>query len=151
MTQSRCWDCNNMFESNGYQTVCSVCKQTRVLKDMMEEQAKQKSTPKRRKRIPYMANAPYVVYRPDPNEPWYPEYIPPTPEEQQKKKEIKRLNLLFSIAVDLSLPILWIILWMITSGWITFFSFIAAIYVPVYLSNKQFYWQSKNAKYLYQI
>lgn len=141
-----------MFESSGYQTRCAVCTQTKVLKEMMERQAAQ-AEPRpqpRKKRIPYIPRPPYVSYHPDPNEPW-PEYIPPSPEEKQKKKEIKQLDKLFSLLVDSSLFIAWAIIWVLTSGWVTAIGFIAAIYIPFYLHEKQEYWRCKNAKYLYQI
>lgn len=146
MTESRCWECNNMFPSFGYQTLCSACYQTRKVMESLENRPRPVQQP-----IIVQAPSPQplFVYIPDKSD--WPEYIPPTPEEEQKKKELIRLDKLFSLLVIFSIPIVWAILWMITSGWVTFFTFIAALYTPFYLHKKHFYWQVKNAKYLYQI
>ena len=147
MTQSRCWECNNMFPSFGYQTLCSACYQTRKIMNSINNEPKVIYRESKQTQVP---SQPLFIYRPDPNEPW-PEYIPPTPKEEKKKKEILRLDKLFSLLVILSIPIIWAVLWVITSGWVTFFGFIAALYTPFYLHKKHHFWQIKNAKYLYQI
>lgn len=147
MTQSRCWECNNMFPSFGYQTLCSACYQTRKIMNSMNDKPRVIYKEPKQTQAP---SQPLFIYRPDPSEPW-PEYIPLTEEELQKKKEITRLNTLYSLGVNLSILVVWAVIWMLTSGWVTFFGFIAAIYVPFYLHKKHHFWQIKNAKYLYQI
>ena len=147
MTQSRCWECNNMFPSFGYQTLCSACYQTRKIMNSMNDKPKVIYKESKQTQV---SSEPLFIYRPDPNEPWA-EYIPPTEEELQKKKEIKRLNTLYSLGVDLSILVVWALVWMLTSGWVTFFGFIAAIYVPFYLNEKHQAWKINNSKYLYQI
>ena len=147
MTESRCWECNNMFPSFGYQTLCSACYQTRKVMDSLENRPSAIPQPVIVQELP--PPQPLFVYIPDKSD--WPEYIPPSLEDQQKKKELLLLDKLFSLLVIFSIPIVWAILWMVTSGWVTFFSFIIALYTPFYLHKKHHFWQIKNARYLYQI
>lgn len=136
-----------MFPSFGYQTLCSACYQTRKIMNSMNDKPKVIYREPKQSQVPAH---PTFIYRPDPNEPWA-EYIPPTEEELRKKKEITRLNTLYSLGVDLSILVVWALIWILTSGWVTFFGFIAAIYVPFYLNEKHQAWKINNSKYLYQI
>ncbi len=146
MRKQTCFTCGTVFEAAFYHNKCNVCQQTEAIKKAMDIQVK----PAYQENYNYIPKArPIYNYVVDTKD--WPEYTPPSAEELEKKKEIKRINTLLTIAVVLSLPVAWVILWMTTFGWFTFCSFIAASYIPFYLYNKHWHWQVKNAKYLFQI
>lgn len=152
MTKRTCLSCGTVFEDTFSFITCSTCQQTKAITRAMESQS-------RRQRSNSYSDigiiSPQTLsggYYSQPSTTWdNTVYDPPTPEELAKKKEIKRLDWLYSMSVDSSLPIAWVIIWMLTSGWVTFFGFIAAIALPFYLETKHRTWRWKNAKYLYQI
>lgn len=157
-TQRRCWECGTVFTSDFGSFKCNVCHQAEKQADNFAEESR-----RNREHAEWLmreqARTQALQDRPPPQMlTWFTEedknnfvYIPPTSEELQRKNEIKRINQMFSIGVDCSLPVTWALLWMITSGWVTIVTFIAALAIPFYLSEKHKSWQTKNAKYLYQI
>lgn len=147
-TQRRCWSCGTIFTNDFGWVKCNVCLQA-------ERLATQSDQPKLT-----IIQATPPPPSPPPLYTWVTEeerrifnenYVPPSPEDILEKKRIERLDRLFALGVYSSILFMWAILWLITSGWVTLFSFIAALFVPFYLNQKHFYWQIKNAKYLYQI
>lgn len=159
-TQRRCWECGTIFTNDFGSFKCNVCHQAEKQADnfaaesrrnrehsewLMREQLRQESI-KHREPAPI-----YTWITEEDREEFRRTYVPPSQEDLQIKKEVKRLNTILSICVDSSILVAWAILWMITSGWITVVTFIASLAIPFYLNKKHKSWQIKNAKYLYQI
>lgn len=147
MTKQICYSCGTEMPRSYSTYQCNVCRQTDIMAKAFDKQNKLLE-----RQSPVYSASP--IYVPSNNDWRYEpsvEYIEPSPEERAIQKEIKRLNKLFTLGVDSSILVIWGIIWMITSGWFTFFGFIAAIYIPFYLNEKHHHWQVKNAKYLYQM
>jgi hypothetical protein len=73
------------------------------------------------------------------------------PEIQEKRKLVRkkhRLDKLFRFSVY-AIPILFFLLmWQMTTGWITFFAFIASCFMPNIIRNMHYKWWNKNSEYL---
>ena len=151
MTKRTCLSCGTVFEDTFAFITCSTCQQTKAITRAMENQSRRQSS---NSYSDIGIISPQTLsggYYSQPSTTLdHIVYDPPTPEELEKKKEIKRLNSLYSIGVDLSILVVWALVWMLTSGWVTFFGFIAAIYVPFYLNEKHQAWKINNSKYLYR-
>lgn len=159
-TQSRCWECGTLFTRDFGSFKCNVCHQAeKQAANFAEESQRNREHAawlvREKARLEAIQNKPAPVYytwiTKEEMEEFQRNHVRPSEEELQKKKEVKRMNILFSLLVDSSLPLLWVFLWMITSGWVTVVGFIAALIVPFYLNEKHSLWKTKNAKYLYQI
>ena len=170
---SICYSCGTQmpFSYSTYQ--CNVCRQTEIMSRQMNQQAKdanrryemeqsrqamqraldeynQAYAETQAYREPTYNPTHHVTYTPDP---------PPTPEDIRKAKELKALDFLLIVLLILfpfaALALLLPLLWMITSGWTTFFSFIITFAaVPfVWLRLGQAYntWTMVNVKYLMHI
>jgi hypothetical protein len=150
MAKCICYGCGAEMEYSYSSFRCNVCRQTEIMARAMKKQAEISS---RQSLSVYLAPPMYAPSPSDDNWRYEPssEYVEPSPEEKATQKEIKRIDKLFSLGVDLSIFVAWGIIWMITSGWVTFFSFIAAGALPYYLETKHRAWRWKNAKYLYQM
>jgi uncharacterized Zn finger protein (UPF0148 family) len=73
------------------------------------------------------------------------------PEIQAKRKLVRkmhRLDKLFRISVY-TIPVLFFLLmWQVTTGWTTFFMFIAACFMPKFIRNRHYKWWNNNSEYL---
>jgi hypothetical protein len=73
------------------------------------------------------------------------------PEIQAKRKLVRkmhRLDKLFRISVY-AIPVLFFLLiWQITTGWTTFFMFIASCFMPKFIRNRHYKWWNNNSEYL---
>ena len=149
MAKCICYGCGAEMEYSYSSFRCNVCRQTAIMAKAFDRQNKLLE-----QQLPVYSAPPIYVPVPS-DDAWRyeprSEYIEPSPEEKATQKEIKRIDKLFSLGVDLSIFVAWGIIWMITSGWVTFFSFIAAGALPYYLETKHRAWRWKNAKYLYQM
>jgi hypothetical protein len=149
MAKCICYGCGAEMEYSYSSFRCNVCRQTAIMAKAFDRQNKLLE-----QQLPVYSAPPIYVPVPS-DDAWRyeprSEYIEPSPEEKATQKEIKRIDKLFSLGVDLSIFVAWGIIWMITSGWVTFFSFIAACALPYYLETKHRAWRWKNAKYLYQM
>lgn len=159
-TQRRCWECGTVFTSDFGSFKCNVCHQAeKQAANFAAESQRNREHAARlmreKARLEAIQNKPAPVYytwiTEEEREEFLRTYVPPSHVELEKKKEIKRIDKFFSFLVDCSLPATWVLLWLITSGWVTVATFVAAIAIPFYLNEKHKSWQTKNAKYLYQI
>lgn len=170
-TQRRCWSCGTIFINDFGYFKCNVCLQAERQAKLFEEESRRNREHQewlvgQQMRQEVIQNQPPPVYYPEltqeelekieKDKEAYREYrrrnyVPLSSEEIQKKKEIKRIDKFLSLLVDCSLPVTWVLLWLITSGWVTIVTFIAAIAIPFYLNEKHSVWKTENAKYLYQI
>jgi len=160
MTAQTCWECNNIFHSNSGVLYCNVCLQARKNRQHTggENRIAQANAERRMweaLRQEVLMNrppAPTVIYvSQEENRQPSESYVPPTPEEVEKRNRLRKINKVLEFFVYASVPIAWIILWFITSGWVTLATFIAALYLPFILYKQHFYWRVKNSRYLYGI
>lgn len=144
MTKRTCFGCGVEFDS-GYSIYCNVCHQTRAVTRAMEKQAD-------RYEQDYPEPARPVIYTrfTEEDKANFSGYTPPTFEENRKIREVRNLDLLFKTFIILFPIVSFIVLWMFTSGWFTFFSFIAVLFVTKYLATNHWYWQVNNFDYLFK-
>ncbi len=150
MKTQTCISCGLVFPSGFYANHCNSCLQTRAITQDIENQARAsrqqqhnyyQDTPNRQK-------AP-VIYATFDRSQCLP-YVPPSPEYRKTQKHLRNINLFYKILLVLFPLLAWALLWVSTSGWVTFFSFVTVPFALKYLVTKHWYWQVKNAKYLFQ-
>lgn len=154
MTKRTCYTCGTVYEGGFSMFTCNVCQQTKAITAAMKAQADAIRPPKYQ--TPVDMFPPQTYYggysAPVYHEPV--EYIPPEPptaEEVRKAKEIRFINLILSTLLILFPFVAPVILWMLTSGWVTFFTFIAVPFAFIRLGQMHHTWKLMNATYLYHI
>jgi hypothetical protein len=73
------------------------------------------------------------------------------PEIQAKRKLVRkmhRLDKLFRISVYAVPVLFFLLIWQITTGWTTFFMFIASCFMPKFIRNRHYKWWDNNSEYL---
>lgn len=148
MNKQPCFTCGTVFDAAFPIFKCNVCQQTDAIKKAMEKQPRPVQTRSQQSAYTTRAAPIYTRFTEDDKKQTFES---PTEEQSQRKKQLRTLDNLFSLGLLLSLPTVWVLVWLLTSGWVTFICSIAAMYIPFYLYEKQEYWRYKNHKYLYQI
>ena len=73
------------------------------------------------------------------------------PEIKNRRKHVRNLRVLdklFRLSVY-TLPVLFFLLmWQVTTGWSTFFMFIASCFMPKFIRNRHYKWWDNNSEYL---
>lgn len=148
MTKRTCFSCGVVFDA-GFAIYCNVCTQTKTISREMKKQAKLHTQPPPVYYQPQPIYAP-VYTRPEPVV-WSENtnYVPLTKEQLQKRKEYRLISSFLMLLIILFPFAACAFFWVITSGWLTFFSFLAVPFIVKYLVTKHWHWQVKNAKYLF--
>jgi len=154
MTKRTCYSCGTVFEGGFSLITCSICQQTKSITAAMKAQADAMRPPKYQTPTDMFSSQTYYSGYIDPTYYEPVEYIPPEPptaEEISRAKEIKFINFILSTLLILFPFVAFPILWILTSGWITFFSFVAVPFAFIRLGQMHHTWKMMNAQYLYVI
>ena len=160
MTKRTCYSCGTVFEGGFSMFTCSVCQQTKAITNAMKKQA-ELAHKQQTNSYPFL-DTDFTMPRSGGYYPTYTdnttwervEYTPPPPlppEVIEKGKQLRFLDSLLDV-LFWSSP-LWVLplLWLITSGWFTFFSFVAFPFAFIGAGKYHHYWKRCNAYYLYTI
>lgn len=145
-----CWTCGTSFETGFYVTKCNVCKQSEIISRSMEKKTRvavQQEQPLQYTR----ASAPIYTWFTEEDRNKKYNIIPPDPIELEKSENLKRLDKIYTYLLWASPLYVLPILWFITSGWLTLFSFLAFPFAFVGIGKYHHYWRMSNAYYLYTI
>ena len=158
MTKRTCLSCGTVFEDTFSFTTCSTCKQTQAITRAMANQSKQNNKDRLYSAAELMEMYGYSGgnYSPPPVNTQYDDYVytPPEPVTQEEKKmhyylthKLKVLEVLLWTSPLTVLPLLWFI----TSGWFTFFAFVAFPFAWIGAAKWLEFWRMSNSYYLYSI
>ena len=131
---------------------CNVCRQTAIMSKAFNRQNKLLEQQNRIAQQPSFVQPHYY-----PTEPYEwsntyeksPPLPPPTADEVAEAKRVKRLNKLMKVLLWTSPLTVLPLLWLITSGWITFFAFVLFPFAFIGFGKWHHYWTMCNVDYLY--
>lgn len=147
MTKRTCLTCGTIFEDSISLFTCATCKQTKAITKLMKEQAEDE----RQRQYNIIQQQPAPIYTRGSYYPGEPRtYVPPTPEEARLRKKFRRIDSLLKLLLGIFPFAAAFILWIITSGWVTFFAFISIPFMFKILFDQHWYWQVKHSEYLFK-
>jgi hypothetical protein len=152
MTNQICYSCGTEMPRSYSTYQCNVCRQTAMMAKAFDKQNK---LLEQQNRIAQQQSFIQPHYYPTEPYEWSKTYgdgppsPPPSADEIAKSKEIKLLNKLMEVLLWTSPLTVLPIIWLITSGWVTFFLFILFPFAFIGFGKWHHYWKMCNADYLY--
>lgn len=151
MAKSICYGCGAEMEYSYSSFRCNVCRQTEIMAKAFERQNRLLERQNMIMQQPSVIQPHYYPIEPTD---WSTSHestrsLPPSADDIAKSKEIKRLNKLMQFLLWTSPLTVLPILWLITSGWVTFFSFILFPFAFIKFGQWHHFWTHCNADYLY--
>jgi hypothetical protein len=154
MTNQICYSCGTEMPRSYSTYQCNVCRQAAIMAKAFDKQNKLLEQQNRiAQQSLYAPNIQPHYYPTEPYE-WTDSYeripqSPPTAAEIEESKRTKRLNKLMEVLLWTSPLTVLPLLWIITSGWITFFAFVSFPFAFIGFGQWHHYWKMCNADYLY--
>lgn len=144
MTKRTCLTCGTVFEDTFSFFTCATCKQTKAMTKAIEEQndlirQRQYNVPQQPAYVPVYTPPSDIVY------------IPPTAEEMKLRNKYRTINALLKILFVAFPFVAAIVLWFITSGWVTVATLLLIPFIMKILYDQHWNWQVKHSQYLFRI
>jgi hypothetical protein len=154
MTKQICYSCGTEMPRSYSTYQCNVCRQTAIMAKAFDKQNKLLEQQNRiAQQSLYNPNI-QPHYYPTETYDWSTSYkgIPQPPAsaaEIEEAKKTKRLNKLMEVLLWTSPLTVLPLLWLITSGWVTFFAFVLFPFAFVGFGKWHHYWKMSNADHLF--